>query len=102
MQTKIGSTPASRSASRAKSRFPLGLCAYACASGVVEDIQTSTVLNVLLTGVGGDSHCFPFHFVVFPTASLLPFERFSVIAVVTGTKTIEPRVVNLLAYPSLP
>jgi hypothetical protein len=58
-----------------KSRFPLGLCAYACASGVVEDVQTSTVLNVLLNGVGGDSHRFPFPFCVFPNSFLAALRK---------------------------
>jgi len=91
------------SASGAQNRAsPSGLFACAWASGFVEDVQTSTVLNVLLSGVGGGSDNFPFHFMFFPTASLLSFEGISMIAVVTWITAVECRVVNLLPYPSLP
>ena len=55
-----------------------------------------------LGGVGGGSDNFPFHFVFFPTAPFVSFERFSVIAVVAWITTVERRVVNLFPYPSLP
>ena len=66
-----------------------------------KDVQTSTVLNVLLSGVGGDSHLFPFHFVFFPTACFLSGEGFSVEAVVAWIAAIERGVVNLLPHPHL-
>jgi hypothetical protein len=56
----------------------------------------------LSSGVGGGSESFSFDFVFFPAASLLSFEGFGMIAVVAGITAIEARVVNLLAYPSLP
>jgi hypothetical protein len=64
--------------------------------------KTFTVLNVPLSGVGGGSDNFPFHFVFFPTTSFLSFEGFSVIAVVIWVTGVERGVVNLLSYPSLP
>jgi len=58
--------------------------------------------HIQLSGAGGGSGNFPFHFVFFPTASFLSGEGFSVVAVVTGITAIERGVVNLLPYPSLP
>jgi hypothetical protein len=51
---------------------------------------------------GGGSENFPFHFVLFPTPSLLSLEGFTVVAQVTKITAIERRVVNLLAHPFLP
>ena len=51
---------------------------------------------------GGSPENFPFHFVAFPTASLLSLEGFAMVAEVTGVTNIERRVVNLLAHPFLP
>jgi len=51
---------------------------------------------------GGSPENFPFHFVAFPTASLLSLEGFSMIAAVAGVTNTERRVVNLLAHPFLP
>ena len=51
---------------------------------------------------GGGSENFPFHFVLFPTTSLLSIEGFTVVAEVTRTMAIERRVVDLLAHPFLP
>jgi hypothetical protein len=58
--------------------------------------------DIQLSGVGGGSDNFPFHFVLFPTASFLSFEGFSVEAVVTWITAIERGVINLLPYPSVP
>jgi hypothetical protein len=57
--------------------------------------------DIQLSGVGGGSDNFPFHFVFFPTAYFLSFEGFSVEAVVTWITAIERGVINLLPYPSL-
>ena len=58
--------------------------------------------DIQLSGVGGGSDNFPFHFVFFPTASFLSGEGFSVIAMVAWIAAIERGVINLLPYPSLP
>ena len=50
---------------------------------------------------GGGSENFPFHFVFFPTASLLFAKGLDMIVVITRNVTVERRVVNLLAHPSL-
>jgi hypothetical protein len=50
---------------------------------------------------GGSSENLPFHFVLFPTASLLSLEGFTVVAEVTRITTIERGVVDLLAGPFL-
>ena len=57
---------------------------------------------IVLRGVGGGSTNFAFHFVFFPTASFLPGERFSVVAVIPWITAIEGGVVNFHSDPSLP
>jgi hypothetical protein len=56
---------------------------------------------VWIAALVASSEKFSFHFVLFPTASLVFREEFNVIAVVTRIASVEPRVVSLLAYPSL-
>jgi len=58
--------------------------------------------HIQLSGAGGGSDNFPFHFVFFPTASFLSGEGFSVVAVITWITAIERGVINLLPNPSLP
>ena len=78
------------------------LLIYFLVARTVKLTSNSSSKMSALGGVGGGLDNFPLHFVFFPTASLLSFEWFSVIAVVSWITAVERRVVNLLPYPSLP
>src|SRR6516165_7156643 len=63
--------------------------------------QTRPPKSVKAAALAASSEKFSFHFVFFPTASLVFREGFNMIAVVTRIACVERGVVNLLAYPSL-